>query len=71
MKSTLNGLGNESITSNDVSLERTQDQSHGDFATSLPLKICKQLKMAPMEVGTLISSNIPKSSMLSKIEVAK
>ena len=71
LKSTVTGLGNESITSEDVFLERTQDLSHGDFATSLPLKICKKLKLAPMELGTLISSNIPKSSILSKIEVAK
>ena len=39
LKSTVTGLGNESITSEDVFLERTQDLSHGDFATSLPLKI--------------------------------
>ena len=71
LQSTLNDLGSESVYTDNVFLERTQEQSHGDFATSLPLKICKQLKMAPMELGTLISSNIPKSSMLSKIEVAK
>ena len=71
LQSTLNSLGNDSVESDNTFLEKTQYPTHGDFATSLPLKLCKQLKMSPIELARLIASNIANTSILSKIEVAK
>ena len=71
LQSTLNSLGNDSVESDNTFLEKTQDPIHGDFATSLPLKLCKQLKVSPIELARLLASNIPNTSILSKIEVAK
>ena len=71
LQSTLNSLGNDSVESDNTFLEKTQDPIHGDFATSLPLKLCKQLKVSQIELARLLASNIPNTSILSKIEVAK
>ena len=71
LQSTLGSLGKDLKGSENTFLERTQDQINGDFATSLPLKICKPLKLPPIELATRIASKIPKSPLISKIEVAK
>ena len=69
LQSTLNSLGNDSVESDNTFLEKTQDPIHGDFATSLPLKLCKQLKVSPIELARLLASNIPNTSILSKTPI--
>lgn len=39
-------------------VERPQNQEHGDFATNLPLRLAGSLKMNPLDIGNHISSLI-------------
>ncbi len=38
----------------DVTVERPQSRDHGDFATSLPLKLAKSMRMNPVDIATQI-----------------
>ena len=54
----------------DVAIERPQNTDHGDFATSLPLKLASDMKMSPMVIAEILSRHLPKESIISASQVA-
>lgn len=51
-------------------LERPKDDSHGDFACTVAMRLSKQLKMAPRDIAQIIVENFPDNSLVNKIEIA-
>lgn len=58
------------LTDVDVSWERPKDASHGDLATSVALRVGKQLNRSPKEVAQEIAEKIALSPSVEKAEVA-
>ncbi len=54
----------------DVDLERTRDAAHGDFATSISLKLAKAAKRKPRELAELLVKNLPVSALVDRVEIA-
>ena len=54
----------------DAAIERPQNTDHGDFATSLPLKLASDMKMSPMVIAEILSRHLPKKSIISASQVA-
>ena len=54
----------------DAAIERPQHTDHGDFATSLPLKLASDMKMSPMVIAEILSRHLPKESIISASQVA-
>ncbi len=53
-----------------VSVERTRDASHGDFASNLAMKLAKQARCNPRELAQKLVDLIPVDGQLEKIEIA-
>lgn len=51
-------------------VQRPDQQEHGDLATSLPLMLARQAKMAPRQIAEIIVRCIPESDLIEKIEIA-
>ena len=54
----------------DAAIERPQNTDHGDFATSLPLKLASDMKMSPMVIAEILSRHLPNESIISASQVA-
>jgi arginyl-tRNA synthetase len=56
----------------DPAVERPQNQGHGDYASSLPLKLARAARMAPVQIAQTIVDAIPteRRTEFSEIEVA-
>ncbi len=52
-------------------LEKPANSDFGDYSTSLPLKLTKQLKKNPMTIAEEIVKNFPKNDLIEKIDVIK
>ena len=48
-----------SLVTEDASVERPQNPEHGNFASSLPMKLARQLKMPPIDIARIISNHMP------------
>ena len=53
-----------------VSLERTRDPAHGDFASNVALRLAKAAKRNPRELAQAIVAAIPKNELIQSAEVA-
>lgn len=53
-----------------VHLERPKQAGHGDFATNLALQLAKPLRRNPRELAALLVKELPKSELVSKVEIA-
>ncbi len=53
-----------------ISIERTKDSKHGDFATNLALALAKPAKTNPRQLAEKIISLLPTDPAVSKIEIA-
>ena len=51
-------------------LERTRDRAHGDFATNVALALAKHAGRKPRELAQVITTALPKSELISKVEIA-
>ena len=51
-------------------VQRPDQQEHGDLATSLPLMLARQAKMAPRQIAENIIRFMPENDMIEKIEIA-
>ena len=49
-------------TIDDIAVERPQNAEHGDFATSLPLKLARPMRMNPMQIAERIAENLSNGS---------
>ncbi len=54
----------------DAAIERPQNTHHGDFASSLPLKLAREMKMSPMTIGKILSNNIPEQGLIGESQIA-
>lgn len=64
----LNKIGAKKIG---VILDRPTNSAYGDFATSVALKLTKELKKNPLLIAQEIVKNLPKSPEIKKVEVIK
>jgi arginyl-tRNA synthetase len=53
-----------------VSLERTRDPAHGDFASNVALRLAKAAKRNPRELAQAIVAALPKNELIEAAEVA-
>lgn len=54
-----------------VSLTQTSDAKHGDYTSSVALKLATQLKTTPMELAQKIADAFPSSELVDRVEVLK
>ena len=54
----------------DTAVERPQNPGHGDYASSLPLKLAKPLKKNPMEIANVLAEYLKKDEILDDVVVA-
>jgi arginyl-tRNA synthetase len=55
----------------EVLIEHPQNPEHGDFASGLPLKLARAMKMSPMAIAEKVSEHIVPPSQIDKIWVAE
>ncbi len=53
-----------------ISLERTRDPAHGDFASNVALRLAKAAKRSPRELAQAIVQAIPRNDLIRSAEVA-
>ena len=54
----------------DPALERPKDDANGDFASTIALRLSKQLGKNPREIAQAIVDSFPQNSIVNKIEIA-
>lgn len=54
-----------------VDLEHPINPDHGDYSTSIALKLTKELKKNPLEIAQIVVSKLSKNPFIEKIEVVK
>ncbi|MEK7522298.1 MAG: arginine--tRNA ligase, partial [Patescibacteria group bacterium] len=52
-------------------LEKPANSDFGDYSSSIPLKLTKQLKKSPLAIAEEIKKNFPKTDFIEKIDVVK
>lgn len=57
-------------TSPEVLLERPGNPGHGDFATSLPLRLARATRINPLELAQMLVERIPASAEVARVEAA-
>jgi arginyl-tRNA synthetase len=53
-----------------VTVERTRDAQHGDFATNIALRLAKAARRNPRELAQAIAAAVPANELIERIEVA-
>lgn len=53
-----------------ISVERTKDPTHGDFASNLAMKLAKQINTNPRELAQKILAHLPQSDVVEKTGIA-
>ena len=48
-----------SVEVEDIAIERPQNVEHGDFATSLPLKLARPMRMNPLQIAERLAAHLP------------
>lgn len=54
----------------DIQIERTRDQEHGDFACNIAMVLAKQAKTNPRELASALLENLPGSEFIDHVEIA-
>ena len=54
----------------EIPLEQPSDKSHGEYSTSIALKLAKQQNISPREFATELVSKIDRSDLIKRIEIA-
>lgn len=57
-------------TSPEVLLERPGNPGHGDFATSLPLRLARATRINPLEMAQMLVERMPVSIEVTRVEAA-
>lgn len=68
IQSALKNLGQE-VALNDIIIEKSKDNTHGDYATNVAMKSARLFGKAPRDIATLLVDQIDKSG-IDKIEIA-
>jgi arginyl-tRNA synthetase len=53
-----------------ITLERTRDAQHGDFASNLAMMLAKPAKMNPRQLAEKLVTALPEDSTVTKVEIA-
>jgi arginyl-tRNA synthetase len=53
-----------------ISVERTRDAQHGDFATNVALRLAKAARRNPRELAQAIAAALPANELIERCEVA-
>jgi len=53
-----------------VTVERTREAQHGEFATNVALRLAKAARRNPLELASAIAAALPASELLERTEVA-
>jgi len=54
----------------DIKIERTRDQSHGDYACNIAMVLAKQARTNPRELAAALLESLPESNIVERIEIA-
>ena len=54
----------------DIAVERPQNPEHGDYSSSLPLKLAKPLKKNPIEIANVLAKYLKKDEIFEDVLVA-
>ena len=54
----------------EISIEKPQHPDHGDYSSSLPLRLARAMRMAPMEIAAAITQAMPESDLVGPPAVA-
>lgn len=70
----LDALKKSSVVPSDynveIKIERTKDESHGDYATNLAMLLSKPCRQAPRQLAELIVQNIQLGGAIARVEIA-
>jgi len=64
------GVLGETPSASVVTVERTREAQHGDFASNVALRLAKAARRAPRELAAAIVAALPESPLLAGAEVA-
>jgi len=64
------GIAELGLSVSDVTLERPRNRDHGDWASSIALKIAKPLGATPREIATELAIGLEKLPEVASVEVA-
>ncbi len=64
------GLLAEAPAAASISVERTKDSKHGDFASNVALRLAKPARRNPRELALAIVAALPPNSLVARAEVA-
>ncbi len=67
---TLGGTLGESPAREAVTVERSRDARHGDFATNIALRLAKAARSNPRELAQRIAAAVPPSPLVLRTEIA-
>jgi arginyl-tRNA synthetase len=59
-----------SVALPDIVIERPQRPEHGDYATSLPLRLARAARENPIKLGEVLASHAPPNEAIERVEVA-
>ena len=62
--------GTETVTIDDVPLERPRSREHGDWASNIAMKLAKPLGVAPREIAQEIADELAKVDGVARVDVA-
>jgi arginyl-tRNA synthetase len=60
----------EAIDPSAISVERTRDASHGDYACNIALRLARSARKPPREIAAAIVAALPASELVARAEVA-
>jgi arginyl-tRNA synthetase len=53
-----------------ITVERTRDAQHGDFASNVALQLAKTARRSPRELAQAIATALPANDLVERTEVA-
>jgi arginyl-tRNA synthetase len=54
----------------EAAIERPRDPSHGDWASSVALRLARELKRKPREIAEVIAAHIEQDDLIASVEIA-
>ncbi len=64
------GLLTTAPAADQITVERTRDAQHGDFATNVALRLAKAARRNPRELAVAIAAALPANDLIDRTEVA-
>ena len=54
----------------EIAIERPQNPEHGDYASTLPLKLARAARMSPIAIADALVAHLPPADYVGKVQVA-